>query len=180
MRTLGTCLAADAELGHHFSTLIWDNTPQAQSVSGLPIPVEYRHSRENAGGAGAYNYAMELAEQRGLSWLLLLDQDTTLSPGFLAAMHGHASRLEKEETIAAIAPSMLMGNLPVSPKIMSRWGGAKNPSPGFEGPVFKELIRFPCPSRGLAFSRRRHSRYRREHWVHCAIVSRRPGTLMPR
>jgi GT2 family glycosyltransferase len=144
MRTLGACLAADTELGQHFSTLVWDNTPvgipTGPSVSGFPMPIEYRHSGENAGVAGAYNYAMELAEQCGFSWLLLLDQDTTLSPGFLAAMHGHASRLEKDKRIAAIAPTMLMGNLPVSPKIMSRWGGAKDPAPGFEGPVFKELI----------------------------------------
>jgi glycosyltransferase involved in cell wall biosynthesis len=144
MQTLGTCLAADVELGQRFSLLVWDNTPagmpMGQSVSGFPMPIEYRHSNENAGVAGAYNYAMELAEQRGFSWLLLLDQDTTLSPGFLAAMHGHASRLEKEEKIAAIAPTMLMGSRPVSPKIMARWGGATDPSPGFEGPVFKELI----------------------------------------
>ncbi|HEY3989678.1 MAG TPA: glycosyltransferase [Acidobacteriaceae bacterium] len=140
MRTLGASLAADAELGRKFSTLVWDNTPVGQSVAGVPIPVEYRHSSENAGVSGAYNYAMELAEQRGFSWLLLLDQDTTLPPGFLAAMQGHASRLETEERIAAVAPTVLMGSLPVSPKIMSRWGGAKDPSPGFEGPVFEELI----------------------------------------
>src|ERR1700743_926850 len=85
MRTLRGCLASGAELGKNFSILVWDNTPtglpvgqSGQSVSGLPVAMEYRHSEENAGVAGAYNYAMELAEQRGISWLLLLDQDTTI------------------------------------------------------------------------------------------------------
>jgi GT2 family glycosyltransferase len=144
MRTLSACMERDGGLGQNFSTLVWDNTPigipTGQSVSGLPIQVEYRHSDENAGVAGAYNHAMELAEQRGFSWLLLLDQDSALPPGFLAAMHGHASRLEMNEKIAAIAPTVLMGKTQVSPKIMSRWGGSKDPAPGFEGPVFKELI----------------------------------------
>jgi GT2 family glycosyltransferase len=144
IRTLGPSLAAAAELGQHFSTLLWDNTPGGipmdPSISELPMSVEYRPSAENAGVAGAYNYAMELAEQRGFSWLLLLDQDTTLPPDFLTAMHGHASRLASEEKIAAVAPTVLMGNVAVSPKIMSRWGVAKDPSPGFEGPLFKELI----------------------------------------
>jgi GT2 family glycosyltransferase len=140
IQTLSACLRRDAELASDFSILVWDNTPISQSVSGLPIQIEYRHSDDNVGVSGAYNYAMGLAEQRGFSWLLLLDQDTVLTPGFLAAMHGYASRLETNETIAAVAPTMLMGNIPVSPKIMSRWGGSKDPAPGFEGPVFQELI----------------------------------------
>lgn len=140
IRTLGACMARDRDLAQDFSTLVWDNTPAGQTVAGLPIPIEYRHSGENVGVAGAYNFAMELAEQRGFRWLLLLDQDTKLPPGFLAAMRSHASRVEAEERIAAVAPTVLMGSMPVSPKIMSRWGGAKDPAPGFEGPVFEELI----------------------------------------
>jgi GT2 family glycosyltransferase len=140
IRTLGACLAANAELRQSISTLIWDNSPVGQSIASLSMPVEYRHSSENVGVAGAYNYAMELAEQRGYTWLLLLDQDTQLPQGFLAAMYGHAGRLEKEEKIAAVAPTMLMHGMPVSPKIMSRWGGAGDPVPGFEGPVWEELI----------------------------------------
>ncbi|HEX6495144.1 MAG TPA: hypothetical protein VF018_06660 [Acidobacteriaceae bacterium] len=140
MQTLSASLAEDAELGRNFPILVWDNSPVGQSVAELPIPIEYRHSGENAGVSGAYNYAMELAEQRGIPWLLLLDQDTRLPGGFLAAMGAHASRLEPDERIAAVAPTVLMRDLPVSPKIVSRWGGAKDPSPGFQGPVFKELI----------------------------------------
>lgn len=140
IQTLGACRAEDAELTRNFPILVWDNSPVAQSVAGLPLQIEYRHSGENAGVSGAYNYAMELAEQRGIPWLLLLDQDTRLPSGFLAAMRAHAARLESDERIAAVAPTVLMRDLPVSPKIMSRWGGAKDPSPGFQGPAFEELI----------------------------------------
>lgn len=140
IRTLRPALAGDTQASRTFSTLIWDNSSVAQSPAELPIEVEYRHSTENVGVSGAYNYAMELAEQRGFSWLLLLDQDTLLPQGFLAVMHGHAERLEREEQIAAVAPTVLMEGHPVSPKIMSRWGGAKDPAPGFQGSVSKELI----------------------------------------
>lgn len=140
IRTLGACLAEVTESDQKFSTLVWDNTPVGQAVPELTFRIEYRHSGENVGVAGAYNYAMELAEQRGFSWLLLLDQDSTLPRGFLAGMYGHASRLEGEERIAAVAPTMLMHGAPVSPKIMSRWGGAKDPAPGFEGAMYEELI----------------------------------------
>jgi GT2 family glycosyltransferase len=140
MRTLAACLAEDAELGEKFSTLVWDNTPTGQQVPALPFAIEYRHSGENVGVSGAYNYAMELAEQGGFGWLLLLDQDSTLPAGFLSGMYGHAKRLEAEERIAAVAPTVLMHGVPVSPKIMSRWGGAKDPAPGFAGRVDEELI----------------------------------------
>ena len=140
IRTLERCLAEQTDLSRNFSTLIWDNSPAGVSVADLPMQVQYRHSSENVGVSGAYNYAMELAEQRGFGWLLLLDQDTILPQEFLSAMHAYASRLEREEKVAAVAPTVLMGTTQVSPKIMSRWGAAKDPSPGFEGPVFEELI----------------------------------------
>ena len=140
IRTLGDCFAEDPSLLEDFSILVWDNTPVAQPVPVLPFPIEYRHSDENVGVAGAYNYALEIAEKRSFAWLLLLDQDTTLPSNFLAGMHCHASRLKTDETIAAVAPMVLMGETPVSPKIMSRWGGAQDPTPGFQGRMRKELI----------------------------------------
>lgn len=140
IRTLAECLAEHAETQRSFSTLVWDNSPVGQSVAELPMQMEYQHSSENVGVAGAYNYAMEYAEDRGFGWLLLLDQDTRLPHGFLTAMHEHARRLDAEESIAAVAPTVLMRGAPVSPKIISRWGGATDPAPSFAGPVFEELI----------------------------------------
>src|ERR1700744_2784800 len=138
IRTLGDCFAEDPSLTENFSILVWDNTPITQPVPELPFPIEFRHSGENVGVAGAYNYALELAEKRGFAWLLLLDQDTPLPSDFLAGMHGHATRLATDETIAAVAPMVLMGETPVSPKIMSRWGVAQKPTPGFPGPMVKK------------------------------------------
>lgn len=140
MRTLGARLAEVDAPEQKFRTLVWDNTPIGQTVPAFPFPVEYRHSDVNVGVSGAYNYAMEAAARHGCSWLLLLDQDSTLPAGFLRAIFEHARRLEAEKTIAAVAPTVLMCGVPVSPKIMSRWGGAKDPVPAFQGPVYEELI----------------------------------------
>lgn len=64
---------------------VHDNSPEADpgfvSASGMI----YRHCPENKGLSAAYNAAAEYASKNGIRWLLLLDQDTELSDGFLRA-----------------------------------------------------------------------------------------------
>ncbi len=140
MQSLDRCFAEDPALQQSFSALVWDNSPVPQTVPEFPFRLEYQHTNENVGVSGAYNYAMELAKQRGDTWLLLLDQDTTLPTAFLASMRDHADRLMGESKIAAVAPRVLMDGISVSPKIMSRWGGATDPAPEFQGTVMREMI----------------------------------------
>src|ERR1700677_2641156 len=58
---------------------IYDNseTPQVRS-SEEALLLAYKHDSTNSGLAAAYNWALEIAELHGFSWLLLLDQDTRL------------------------------------------------------------------------------------------------------
>lgn len=140
MQTLARCFAEDSTLAETYSTLVWDNSVELQAVPTLPFPLEYRHTGANVGVSGAYNYAMEQASQRGYSWLLLLDQDTTLPAGFLTGMRDYARRFEADGKIAAVAPTVLMGGIPVSPKITSRWGASVDPEPDFCGIVEREMI----------------------------------------
>lgn len=165
IQTLCSGLSGDLELERNVSTLIWDNSPAPQSVSELPIQVEYRHSDENVGVAGAYNYAMELAEQRGFSWLLLLDQDTNIPPGFVPAMRDYACRLEADPRIAAVAPTVLMRGWSVSPKVTSRWGGARDPAPNFQGPIFNELIIMNSGMLVRVSALRRIGGYSMDYWL---------------
>ena len=66
--------------------LLWDNSPVPASQVSLPFPFDLSHAGRNVGTSGAYNYALELAESLGCPWLLLLDQDTTVSEEFLRTM----------------------------------------------------------------------------------------------
>lgn len=141
IRSLDRCFAQDPTLLEVFSTMVWDNSP-ARSVlpPGLCFPLEYRHSDENLGVSGACNNAAQLASERGVQWLLLLDQDTVLPPEFLSHMRGYAQRLAPQHQIAAAAPTILMGQTRISPKVTVRWGKSVDPPADFNGEERRELV----------------------------------------
>lgn len=141
MQSLGTCFAQNTALLQDFTTLVWDNSPESHAApNGLSFPVDYRHTGENLGVSGAYNNAAKLAAERGAQWLLLLDQDTTLPPEFLARMRDYTQRLASEHRIAAIAPSVMMGEARISPKVTVRGGRSVDPPTGFNGEERRELV----------------------------------------
>ncbi|MGX7059065.1 glycosyltransferase [Vagococcus humatus] len=70
--------------------LIYDHSPQAfwqrSDFQHEKVPVTYVADPRNLGLSTAYNYGWELLKQRQLDWLLLLDQDTTLTSDYLAEL----------------------------------------------------------------------------------------------
>lgn len=95
--------------------LIVDNSPSRLNNPQLSFPFEYRHFGKNLGVSGAYNRAMEIAEANGCPWMLLLDQDTTLTDNFLPRMHEYSKELEENTNIAAVAPFLRDGKRTISP-----------------------------------------------------------------
>jgi GT2 family glycosyltransferase len=141
IKALDRCFSQDQALLQHFTTLVWDNSPEPHAVPrGISFSLEYRHSSENVGVSGAYNYAAQLASERGAQWLLLLDQDTVLPPEFLSRMRDYAQRLAPRHHIAAVAPTVMMGESRISPKVMVRWGKSVDPFPGFSGEERREVV----------------------------------------
>src|ERR1700722_11755188 len=69
------------QMAGHFSLVVYDNSPHSHEVADT-FPVDYVHDPSNGGLAAAYNYALGRAEGAGYEWLLLLDQDTTLTSEF--------------------------------------------------------------------------------------------------
>jgi GT2 family glycosyltransferase len=139
--SLDRCFSQTPALLHCFATLVWDNSPRSQAIPpGLSCPLEYLHSAENVGVSGAYNHAAQLASERGAQWLLLLDQDTVLPLGFLSRMRDYAQRLASQHHIAAVAPTVVMGQSRISPRITARWGKSANPPAGFNGEESRELV----------------------------------------
>lgn len=63
---------------------ICDNSPMADNKRSEYPDVHYEHHPENKGLGYAYNAAARYSRQKGLEWLILLDQDTILSDDFLA------------------------------------------------------------------------------------------------
>src|SRR5579875_1954744 len=116
LKGLGAALKSHPELLSQMGILIWDNSPTRLEHPQLPFAFEYRHSPRNLGVSGAYNGAMEIAERFGCSWMLLLDQDTRVTPELLLSMRQLGSELLSRREIAAIVPTVRVGTKVVSPK----------------------------------------------------------------
>lgn len=96
--------------------LLWDNSPTPASRVSLPFSFEFSHADRNLGTSGAYNHAMERAESLHCPWLLLLDQDTTISERFLTAMIGYSERFGPAAEVAAVVPFIFSHGTLVSPR----------------------------------------------------------------
>ena len=101
-------------MASHFSLVIYDNSPERQQIAE-DFPFHYVHDPANGGLAAAYNYALSLAEDTGYEWLLLLDQDTTLTREFLAELIACANALRTEDNVAAIVPKLMVRGKILSP-----------------------------------------------------------------
>jgi GT2 family glycosyltransferase len=101
--------------------ILFDNSPKALGQVSLSFPCDYRHAGRNVGTSGAYNYAMELAEAEQCSWLLLLDQDTTLSTEFLPRMLEYSQRLQDQTEVGSVVPFIYSHGSLVSPRKHGRF-----------------------------------------------------------
>jgi GT2 family glycosyltransferase len=114
---LAQAFAEDASLGEQLDVLLWDNSPTTLEARSLPFAFTYQHAARNEGVSGAYNAAAIVAEQRGCAWLLLLDDDTSVTAEFLRGMLGHAAQVAEDERIAAVAPFLYAGTFCMSPRL---------------------------------------------------------------
>jgi GT2 family glycosyltransferase len=95
------------EWAKHFSLVVYDNSPQPQSHSvAADFSIDYVHDASNGGLARAYNYALARAESEEREWLLLLDQDTSLSAEFISELLATSETLHSRSEVAAIIPKL--------------------------------------------------------------------------
>jgi GT2 family glycosyltransferase len=99
-------LADHPHIAGHFSLVVYDNSPQSHEILA-GFPVDYVHDPSNGGLVAAYNYALARAGQTGFEWLLLLDQDTTLTLDFLSELVSCANASQDHENVAAIVPKLI-------------------------------------------------------------------------
>jgi GT2 family glycosyltransferase len=145
---LAQAFGEDPLLAQQFDVLVWDNSPEPQEERGFPFAYAYRHSAVNEGVSGAYNAAMRIAEQHGCGWLLLLDDDTSVTGEFLRRLLHHAAEIASEERVAAVVPFLYAGTFCMSPRL---WRFARH---------------VPLPRPAAAYTERR------------AIFAANSGTLM--
>jgi GT2 family glycosyltransferase len=112
---LKSALASDPDLAGSYKVMIWDNTPATVADPQLPPAFLYRHSNANLGTSGAYNEALGYARARGHKWLLLLDQDMEIRVDFLRALLRHRREAESRPEVAAVVPTVKVGEVVASP-----------------------------------------------------------------
>ena len=118
--------------------LLFDNTPQATSPSGLPENVQYKAALKNGGLSVAYNYALSVAESEGYGWLITLDQDSHLPQNYLSRMTEAARSFASDTSVAAVVPQLSCRGRRLSPYMHGLLRASAIPG-GFVGFVSEEI-----------------------------------------
>jgi GT2 family glycosyltransferase len=102
--------------------LIYDNSPVpiGQPEARL-VNSHYVHDPSNGGTRAAYLRALQLALDSRLPWLILLDQDTKLSPEYLAELDRRLAQAW-DPKLGLLFPRIVGGDGALSPACISRWG----------------------------------------------------------
>jgi len=124
INSLAAIFAAKPDLLDSIRVILFDNSPKPLDEIRLSFPYTYGHAGRNMGTSGAYNYAMEFAEAEGVPWLLLLDQDTTLSAEFLPRMLEYSG---------SVVPYIYSSGLLISPRKLGRFNHHSQISPPVDG-----------------------------------------------
>jgi GT2 family glycosyltransferase len=119
--SLGKVFAGNPELLNSIRVILFDNSPKALDQVNLSFPCDYRHAGRNVGTSGAYNYAMGSAEAEQCLWLLLLDQDTTVSTEFLPRMLEYSRQLQDQTEVGSVVPLIYSHGSLVSPRKHGRF-----------------------------------------------------------
>ncbi len=137
-RTLQAAIQHLPETHSDIQILLYDNTPGGTDPGSLPEGVFYEAAEQNAGLATAYNRALAIAEQENASWLLILDQDTTLPLDYLARMSKLASDVDHDDRVAVLVPRMIDAGRAVAPVFIRFWGVSYIPA-DFSGTSQREI-----------------------------------------
>jgi GT2 family glycosyltransferase len=133
IQSLSQVLERNPALNDQVRVLLWDNSPTPLTGASLPFPFDLNSAGRNVGTSGAYNYAMGFAEGLGCPWLLLLDQDTTVSDEFLLGMLGYSEKFRHTPEIATVVPFIFSHGTLVSPRRLRSFNRVKQIPVTFSG-----------------------------------------------
>ena len=145
--------------------ILWDNSPSAMDQRILPIACDYVFAGNNAGTSGAYNHATEVAESRGIPWLLLLDQDTTISEEFLVRMLAYGTELKERQDVGSVVPFIRSHGSLVSPRFMNSFLRLPQIPPAFSGISKRKAYGINSGSLMRVASLRKIGGYSGEFWL---------------
>lgn len=88
--------------------IIIDNSPNSHQSSLAPLlhaQDQYQHYPENIGLGAGHNIAIAHALNENYEFLLIFDQDSTIKPDFIEALHKSFMEISQVAKLAAVGPS---------------------------------------------------------------------------
>lgn len=116
-RSLRDLLALDSAAQQRFACLLYDNSPEPHRVPDSGFPCTYVHDGSNPGLARAYNTGLRRAAETGAQWLMLLDQDTVLTPEYMGELLAALDAHHADPRLTAIAPRLYGQGRVLSPHL---------------------------------------------------------------
>ncbi|MDO4190521.1 MAG: glycosyltransferase [Bacteroidales bacterium] len=108
--SLTTLRQHESHLGA-YQLIVYNNSADYKAV--LPHAIVENASTNN-GLAKAYNRALALAQQHGCKWLMLLDQDTSLTADYLEQVSAFVERADSSRYVVAV-PRLIENGVQLSP-----------------------------------------------------------------
>jgi GT2 family glycosyltransferase len=170
INSLAAILERNPALLRTIRIFIWDNSPNPVEVLDLPFPCDYQHGRGNVGTSGAYNHAMVFAEGIGCPWLLLFDQDTTLSDEFLPRMLDYSYQVQDNPDVGSVVPFVYSHGQPVSPRVLGRFNRNLQLPLGFHGILRKKAYAINSTAMLRTAVLREIGGYSEEFWLDLSDV----------
>jgi hypothetical protein len=163
--------------------LLYDNSWNSKvQVAADNSSCSYVHDRSNGGTAAAYQRAVDVALEKGIEWLLLVDQDTDLPQDFLDAAAARFAALASERP-GALVPWVIDREEVVSPARVTlfgsfrpiRRGGAVGHIPSLTAVASGSLLRVAALRQVLPLPRELWLDYV-DHWIFAQLNLR--GSLV--
>jgi GT2 family glycosyltransferase len=102
--------------------LIYDNSPAPLGRPDVaPANCDYVHDASNGGTRAAYSRALQLAHKYRLSWVILLDHDTTLPAAYFHELDQKIAQ-SSDRSLGLLFPRVIAGHELLSPARINRWG----------------------------------------------------------
>jgi GT2 family glycosyltransferase len=121
LTSLARALKAPCASKLRLKVLLFDNSLEAHTPPEMFGEQVYLPVADNRGLAEAYNVGLRMAEEQGYSWLLTLDQDTSLPEDFLSTVSDRIALVDGDNQIAAVVPKLQGHGRTLSP-YRFRWG----------------------------------------------------------
>ncbi len=119
--SLQNALAVCEGAGARVSLAIFDNSPSFQEAPP-GFAGQYTRNPANPGLAQPYNLALQAARETGIPWLLLLDQDTTVTRAYIEELLALTSGGSLPGSVNALVPKLIENGIVQSPRLPPAFG----------------------------------------------------------